>query len=323
MVNPFSVVFVSILEAKVVDIPTGNRFALSLHEKHFLSTLLMSPPKDLVKNTAKAILADLAKNPVPPPLATPLVKKHLLEQRKDTPLASSYISGVVAAPDNTVELNSGAAVIGAATDVLGSQHPCASFCPLLERPAPPLLECLDAECECLSPPPRPMPHPAHRPAPRTAHVDCTHFPLCIRFGGTSSVVCPRVSPSSVPVSANRTGIWMCPTESTHTVLWDASMGVDNSQGSEVRGLMKKACKSSLGMQQQQFVLAEINKDPKLVCVLPPPHTYIGTLSSPPLLSPTLSPPLSPPRQYPSSPPSPVPLAFRTPSLARSVAPWVA
>lgn len=205
VVNPFSAVFVSILEAKVVDVPTGNRFALSLHEKHFLSTLLMSPPKDLVKNTAKAILADLAKNPVPPPLATPLVKKHLLEQRKDTPLASSYISGLVAAPDNTVEANSGAALIGAATDILGAQHPSASFCPLLERPAPPLLECLDAEC-----------------------------------------------------------IWMCPTESTHTVLWDASMGVDNSQGSEVRGLMKKACKSSLGMQQQQFVLAEINKDPKLV-----------------------------------------------------------
>ena len=55
MVWPNHVLQVSILEAKVVDVPTGNRFALSLHEKHFLSTLLMSPPKDLVKNTAKVL----------------------------------------------------------------------------------------------------------------------------------------------------------------------------------------------------------------------------------------------------------------------------
>jgi hypothetical protein len=35
-------------------------------------------------------------------------------------------------------------------------------------------------------------------------------------------------------------IWMSPTESTHKVLWDSTMCVDNSQGSEVRTLMKKA-----------------------------------------------------------------------------------
>ena len=59
-------------------------------------------------------------------------------------------------------------------------------------------------------------------------------------------------------------IWMSPAETTHRLLWDTSMCVDNSQGSEVRSLIKKACKASLSMPQQQFVLSEIEKDPKLV-----------------------------------------------------------
>ena len=60
------------------------------------------------------------------------------------------------------------------------------------------------------------------------------------------------------------GIWISPTETTHELLWDPSMCVDNSQGAEVRSLMKKACKASLAMSQQQFVLTQIDADPKLV-----------------------------------------------------------
>lgn len=203
--NPFSSAFVSILEAEVSDEPRGNKFMLSSVEKQFLSTLLMSPPKELFKLNAKTIAQNIAKNP-PQSLATQMVKRHVTEQKKETPLASSYISGIVAAPDMTVEPNTGSAVISSTTEVLTSiPTPSEVFHASLERPVPPLLECSDAEC-----------------------------------------------------------IWICPTESTHSVIWDSSMGVDNSQGSEVRGLMKKACKSSLGMQQQQFVLEEINKDPKLV-----------------------------------------------------------
>lgn len=59
-------------------------------------------------------------------------------------------------------------------------------------------------------------------------------------------------------------IWMNPPEVDHKPIWDHSMGVDNTRGMEVRTMMKKAFISSLGLQQQQFVLAEIEKDSKLV-----------------------------------------------------------
>eukprot|EP00040_Diaphanoeca_grandis_P029886 m.175907 g.175907 ORF g.175907 m.175907 type:complete len:449 (-) comp31834_c0_seq1:253-1599(-) len=204
--NPFLPIFLDVLEGKVSKEPNGNRFALSQHEKHFLSTLLVGSNKDIPKMNPKTIVEELLK--LPPALnlsATQIVKKHLVEQRKDTVVASACISGVIAAPDNTIAKNKAPVILACAKEVLGAQHPSVSFSPPLERPAPPLLQCFDTE-----------------------------------------------------------GIWMSPTESTPTVSWDASMCVDNSQGSEVRSLMKKACKASLGMPQQQFVLAEINNDPKLV-----------------------------------------------------------
>lgn len=59
-------------------------------------------------------------------------------------------------------------------------------------------------------------------------------------------------------------IWMNPSETAHALLWDAGMCVDNSSGSEVRALMKKACKQALAPEQQEFLSAEIEADHKLV-----------------------------------------------------------
>lgn len=105
---------------------------------------------------------------------------------------------------------------------------------------------------------------------------------------------------------------MNPSSIRHDIMWDATMGVENSQGdrlgrlcfpilvgssvaggewvwlsfcrnpnttnefpppahtpnlsagSEVRALMKRACKAQLSQQQQQFLQTEIEADPKLV-----------------------------------------------------------
>eukprot|EP00039_Didymoeca_costata_P006109 m.87531 g.87531 ORF g.87531 m.87531 type:complete len:478 (-) comp13115_c0_seq1:1254-2687(-) len=83
------------------------------------------------------------------------------------------------------------------------------------------------------------------------------------FSSTLKPALDRPAPPLLEVLDSE-AIWMNPTETTHNLLWDSSMCVDNSHGSEVRALMKKACKSSLPVPQQQFVLAEIDKDPKLV-----------------------------------------------------------
>ena len=59
-------------------------------------------------------------------------------------------------------------------------------------------------------------------------------------------------------------VWMNPVEPDHHVAWDPTMCVSNSAGAEVRRLMLKAFKGPLILQQQQALLAELDKDTKLV-----------------------------------------------------------
>ncbi|XP_014775637.1 CCR4-NOT transcription complex subunit 11 [Octopus bimaculoides] len=59
-------------------------------------------------------------------------------------------------------------------------------------------------------------------------------------------------------------VWMNPFEADYTPAWDTTMCSSSTAGTEVRCLMSLALKSSLTLQQQQQLMDELEKDPKLV-----------------------------------------------------------
>ncbi|KAI3978681.1 hypothetical protein MKX01_015856 [Papaver californicum] len=65
-------------------------------------------------------------------------------------------------------------------------------------------------------------------------------------------------------------VWLSP-DNNHELLWDYAMCADTSRGGAVRDLIAKALKGPLAPAQQERVLVELAKDPKLVyhCGLSP------------------------------------------------------
>eukprot|EP00277_Geminigera_cryophila_P002141 CAMPEP_0179419102 /NCGR_PEP_ID=MMETSP0799-20121207/8407_1 /TAXON_ID=46947 /ORGANISM="Geminigera cryophila, Strain CCMP2564" /LENGTH=309 /DNA_ID=CAMNT_0021192527 /DNA_START=261 /DNA_END=1190 /DNA_ORIENTATION=- len=79
----------------------------------------------------------------------------------------------------------------------------------------------------------------------------------------------RPLPSLLPPSPDEC-YWLLP-EIAHPVMWDYSMGQDDSKGEEMRDLMGKAFKAPLQLEQAGLVSHHLEEDPKMVyqCGLTP------------------------------------------------------
>lgn len=236
--NPFVSTFQKIFEAresKGVRVPTP--YELTGAERHMLILLVTSGAKDVMKQSAADYLSSYAQNR-PPAMQTPDLSKYVGGTHATT------VSAVLGCPDNAVKQNSSEATTkaaGAVVEACGASH--------IEREthAAPILSA----------------NSSNKPdSGGSGGGSLSSTPLSM---GAPSLVPEmyRPVPPLLDVLDNE-AIWMTPNETTHKVLWDSSMCVDNSHGHEVRSLIKRACKHALTVKQQDFVLAEIEKDPKLV-----------------------------------------------------------
>lgn len=97
----------------------------------------------------------------------------------------------------------------------------------------------------------------------TEKLICGDPPLC------SQNYCPEFLRLAPPLYNKASGLpWMDVTEpSQFSVEYDTTMCISNSAGAEARRLMGKAFKNVLTLQQQQHLVTELEKDPKLVYVI--------------------------------------------------------
>ena len=72
-------------------------------------------------------------------------------------------------------------------------------------------------------------------------------------------------------------IWITPTErSEQKIMYDVSMCVSSGGDAEAKRLMARAFKETLSLPQQQHLLAELDKDPRMVYhtgLTPPKVSY--------------------------------------------------
>lgn len=74
----------------------------------------------------------------------------------------------------------------------------------------------------------------------------------------------RIPPPFLPVTTECKELrWIDP-EPLHELIWDPDMGMKGERGSEVREVIARALKSPVQEAEQKMVVAELDKDPKLV-----------------------------------------------------------
>lgn len=81
----------------------------------------------------------------------------------------------------------------------------------------------------------------------------------------------RPAPPFMPIGAESRELrWIDP-EALHEVIWDPDMGMKGERGGEIREVIARALKSPVQEAEQKMVVAELEKDPKLVhmCGLTP------------------------------------------------------
>jgi hypothetical protein len=114
--------------------------------------------------------------------------------------------------------------------------------------------------------------PDLRPAGTGAHVETKDSKKTVEslLSGEKAIVEQNFRPEIVRLApplyiCEDELVWLNLSEPCdHKMAWDGSMCVSNSAGMEAKRLMSKAFKGPLTLQEQQQLLGELEKDPKLV-----------------------------------------------------------